>query len=158
MVCRGVHASHSKSLQHRNKGQQSSFIPFPCRATDTHDSSTVQTSTVPAARLESLCPSTSAYHFLSILEIRILELNFKHSHVWRSDSTKLILTWEAVKVMITWLSFSCHGFISTVGALTAAFFYGKKADADRKFHAAVFILETTLFQGKISLKHQEFEL
>lgn len=52
-------------------------------------------------------------------------LDFKQSHAWRSDSTKLILTWEAVKVVITWLSFSRHGFISTVGTLTAAFFCGK---------------------------------
>lgn len=62
-------------------------------------------------------------------------------------------------MVITWLSFSCHGFISTVGALTAAFFYEeKKKNADRKCHASVFILESILFQGKNSLKFQEFEL
>lgn len=61
--------------------------------------------------------------------------------------------------MITRRSFSRHGFISTGGALTAVFLYGKKkTDADRKNHAGVFILETTLLQGKNSRKLQEFEL
>lgn len=83
-------------------------------------------------------------------------LDFSQCQVQRRDSTKLILTWEAVKVMITGLSFSRHSFISTIGALTAAFLYGKK-HADRKFHATVFIVYL-LFQGKNSLKFQEFEL
>lgn len=72
----------------------------------------------------------SASRFLSVLKIRILVLepglDLRQSHVWRNDSTKLILTWEAVEVMITRRSFSRHGFISTGGALAAVFLYGKK--------------------------------
>lgn len=141
MVCRGVHASRSKSLQHRNKGQHSSFIPFPSRAADTHDSSMVQISSVPTTRLEGppLCIPLSIS--IKNQDTCIRTWTGFQSHVWRNDSTKLILTWEAVKVMITWLSFSCHGFVSTVGALTAAFLYGKKQIFVENFMQN-FILET----------------
>lgn len=130
MVCRGVRASRSKSLEHRNKGQHSSFTPIPCRATDTHDSSMVQMSSVPTTHLESLCPSLCILLPTSITNqdtcIRTWAGFQTNNLMFGEMTTKLILTWDAVKVMITWLSFSRHGFISIVGALTAAFLYGKK--------------------------------
>lgn len=116
-----------------------------------HDSSMVEALSVSTTHLESCCSSLSILLPTSIRnQDVVLEpgLGFRQSHVRRNDTIKLILTWEAVKVMITGLSFSHHCFISTGGALTAAFFCGKQTDPNRKFHASVLILETILFQGK----------
>lgn len=161
MVCRGVHASHSKSLQHRNRGQHSSFIAFPCRATDTRDSSMVQTSSVPITRLESLCT------FLCILLSVSIRNQDTCVRTWAGFQTISCLEkWlhqadpdlggsqggdHMALLQPSWFHFHCWDSYCGV-------FLWKKTDANRKFHASGFILETILFQCKNSLSLQEFEI
>lgn len=143
MVCRCVHASRSKSLQNRNKGQDSSFIPFLSRATDTHNTSMVQTSSIPTTHLESLCipfrisiknqdtciRTWAGFQTISCLEKWLCQADPDLGGSRGDDHTALLQP----------SPFHFHWWGSYCGV---SLWKKKTTDADRKNHASVSILET----------------